>query len=238
MEKPALPEFTSRLSRGQLLAVLLWLPVHVLGFPWLMTALPAAARLTEAEMNFIVYAAGTLFMLLACGRFLRREFDQLCDHPGTVLLQICLCYAAMLAFNLAIAGLLSLLLGGEELANPNNAAVLDIAHQDYGKVSAMAIFLAPILEEMIFRAGIFGSLRHRSRLLAYLVGMLAFSVYHVWGFALSDPSLWFYVLQYLPVSYLLCRCYERTNTIWGSIFFHMLVNAVSIRALTMLEELL
>ena len=45
-------------------------------------------------------------------------------------------------------------------------------------------------------------------------------------------------IQYIPVSFLLCRVYERTNTIWSSIFFHMLVNWVSMNALKMLEALL
>ena len=45
--------------------------------------------------------------------------------------------------------------------------------------------------------------------------------------ALMDLKNLIYLLQYLPISYLLCRCYERTNSIWGSIFLHMLVNGVS-----------
>ena len=89
-----------------------------------------------------------------------------------------------------------------------------------------------------FRAGLFGTLRRRSRLLAYLLSMAAFSIYHVWGYAMSDPTSWFYLLQYLPASYLLCRCYEYCDSIWGSMFFHMLTNYVSIQALSLLEELL
>ena len=58
------------------------------------------------------------------------------------------------------------------------------------------------------------------------------------GYAIDDPSYWLYTIQYLPAAYLLCRCYERTNSIWCSIFFHMLVNHISMRMLTILEELL
>ena len=46
-----------------------------------------------------------------------------------------------------------------------------------------------------------------------------------------------YMLQYIPVSFLLCRCYERTESIWCSIFFHMLVNGVALNALSALESL-
>ena len=47
-----------------------------------------------------------------------------------------------------------------------------------------------------------------------------------------------YALQYLPVSWLLCRCYERCNSIWGSIFLHMTINAISIYALSALADLM
>ena len=97
---------------------------------------------------------------------------------------------------------------------------------------------AGIVEELMFRAGIFGGLRRFGRLPAYLVCMLLFSVYHVWGYALDDPTAWVYMLQYLPVSFLLCRIYERTNSIWGCILLHMFINFVALNALTMLEKLL
>ena len=109
---------------------------------------------------------------------------------------------------------------------------------EYGKTAALAIFLAPLVEEPVFRGAVFGGLYRRGRRLAYGASMLLFSLYHVWGYALLDPIYWVYLLQYLPVSWLLCRCYERCNSIWGSIFFHMTVNAVSISALNALSELL
>ena len=90
----------------------------------------------------------------------------------------------------------------------------------------------------MFRAGIFGTLRHYSRWGAYLVATLAFSFYHVWTYALVDPIYWLYFIQYVPVSLLLCRVYERTNSIWGSIFFHMMVNYIAMNALKVLETLL
>ena len=46
------------------------------------------------------------------------------------------------------------------------------------------------------------------------------------------------LLQYLPVSWLLCRCYERCNSIWGSIFFHMLVNGVAVSTISFLQEMM
>lgn len=226
--------FSSRLSTPAAAAVLLWLPVHILGLPWLLYGVLGVTD--EIQLNFLTYAVGAVYMLIVGFRFLRRDFDVLWEHPGRVFLQVIGCYAAMLLMNMALSGLLSLFVDAAE--NPNNEAVMDMVGSEYGKMSATAIFLAPIVEEMIFRAGLFGTLRRRSRLLAYLLSMAAFSIYHVWGYAMSDPTSWFYLLQYLPASYLLCRCYEYCDSIWGSMFFHMLTNYVSIQALSLLEELL
>ena len=122
--------------------------------------------------------------------------------------------------------------------NLNNEAIMDLARTDSRAITAMAVFLAPLTEEMLFRGAIFGGIRKKNRIAAYAVSMLLFSVYHTWGYAIDDPSYWLYTIQYLPAAYLLCRCYERTNSIWCSIFFHMLVNHISMRMLTILEELL
>ena len=226
--------FTSEQSKWERALALIWLPVHLFLLPmlavWLM-----GGRMNEAELNLLVYGAGVGYMLVTQFAFLRRDFDPLCDRPVRVLLEVLVCYGLMIAMNLAVNGLLLLLLPPE---NPNNSAVMDMAGQEYGMVSALAIFLAPIVEELMFRAGIFGLIRRRSRLAAYVVSMLLFALYHVWAYALESPIYLLYILQYLPVSYLLCRCYERTNSIWGSIFLHMLVNAISIQALQILEELL
>ena len=172
-------------------------------------------------------------MLIAAGRFFRRDFDPLCDRPVTVVIEIAAGYAMMFCCNMALSLLLSAF---PSTSNPNNQAVAGLAMESYGPMAAMAVFLAPLVEEPLFRAGVFGVLRKRSRLAAYIVSVALFSLYHVWAYAVVDPYNWVYILQYIPISILLCRCYERTNTIWSSIFFHMLINGISMRALMLLHE--
>lgn len=226
--------FASRMSTWETAAALAWLPVHILLLPRLVIRL-AGAQLSDAEINLVCYLTGVLYMLLLEGRFLRRDFDPLCERPGRILMEIVLCYGLMLAFNMVVNSLVLLILPKD---NPNNSAVMDMALENEGTVTALAVFLAPILEELMFRGGIFGLMRRYNRPLAYLASMLCFALYHVWGYARSDPMNWLYLVQYLPAAWLLCRCYERTDSIWGSIFLHMLINAVSLKALTMLEQLM
>jgi membrane protease YdiL (CAAX protease family) len=229
--------FTSRLSKAETVAALIYLPVHLFLLPMLFSYLMTQGTIDETMANFLLYAIGFAYMLILLHGFLRRDFDPLCDHPFRMAKEIFLALCIMYLCNIAVSLLLSLALGGGS-DNLNNDAIMDMGAQDWGMTSAMAVFLAPIAEECMFRAGIFGTLRRHNRIGAYIVAVLAFSLYHVWGYAVYDPSYLLYAVQYIPVSILLCYVYERCNSIWGSIFFHMLVNYVSINALKALEALL
>lgn len=231
MEKEKKPEFTSAQSRWEHILALVYIPIHIVLLPSLALWLLNLGSVDMQWLNFSVYAAGLVFMLITQRRFLRREFDALCDNTLGCIIQVLFSYGAMLCFNLLVSLLLMLVLGDEQVANPNNEAVMELSRSSFGSTSAMAIFMAPIIEELMFRAGVFGALRKRSRVAAYVLSMLVFSLYHVWQFAITDPFNLIYIIQYLPISYLLCRCYERTNTIWAPMFLHMLVNSVSVAAL-------
>lgn len=216
--------FTSRLSTGQSVAALVYIPVHLVLLPMLLGVLMLKGFMDEAELNLIYYAIGTVYMFLFLWKFFRRDFDALCDRPLSCIVEVCVSYGIMWGCNLLVNGTL-LLLGLAE--NPNNEAIFDMAGLKFGEIAAMSVFLAPLVEEPMFRAGVFGVLRRYNRTLAYVVSILLFSAYHIWAYAVMDVKNLIYIVQYIPVSFLLCRCYERTNTIWSSIFMHMLVNGVS-----------
>ena len=232
-----LPPFTSCQSKWERILAMGYLPVHIVLAPLAGELLLRAAGVSVTWLNFSVYAVGAVFMLASQWRFLRRDFDTLCDGFIGCAVQVLSSYGAMLCFNLAVSGILVLILGDEGVSNPNNQSVTELTRVAYGPTAALAIFMAPVLEELMFRAGIFGALRKYSRTAAYIVSMLAFSLYHVWAFALEDPKDLVYMIQYLPISFLLCRCYERSSTIWTPIFLHMTVNAVSISVLGRLGAL-
>lgn len=230
-------EFTSRLSKKETVAALAYLPVHLVLLPLLLQQMINRGAMDDVAANLICYSVGVLYMLGLLFPFLRRDFDPLCDRPFYCLLEILENYGLMYLGNLAIAALMLLVLN-QTNENPNNAGLMDMAGRGWNQMTAMAVFMAPIVEECMFRAGVFGTLRRYNRWAAYLTATLVFSFYHVWAYALADPIYWLYFIQYVPVSLLLCRVYERTNSIWGSIFFHMLVNYIAMNALQMLEGLL
>jgi len=142
-----------------------------------------------------------------------RHLGEIAKAYGTLLL-------CNLVINLALLAI-------ERTDNPNNAAIFSMAGENLRRTAAVAVFLAPLVEEPMFRGGVFGLLRRYNRIAAYGASMLLFAVYHVWSFAASDPTAWLYVLQYLPAGFLLARVYEKTISIWTGIFLHMTVNGVS-----------
>ena len=225
------------LTKKERFALLIYFPVHLLALPLLLGFFYKKGSLDESLANFLVYAAGTLYMFIALGRFLRREFDPFCDSILRCVLQIGGSYLAVLAFNSLFTVLLMLVTGSPEVGNPNNDQIIDLAEKSPGMIKAMGIFLAPIVEELLFRAGLFATVREKSRTLAHILNILAFSVYHVWSYALLEPRYAFYLIQYIPVSWLLARCYEKTRSIWTPIFLHMVINAVSMAAMEGMRSL-
>lgn len=91
------------------------------------------------------------------------------------------------------------------------------------------VFLAPFVEETLFRGLVFGGLREKSRLLAYAASCALFALLHVWQFAVAgrDPAYFLAMIQYLIPGLVLAWAYEHSGTLWASIGLHAGVNALS-----------
>ncbi len=226
------PSFQSDMTRKELIAAAIYLPMHIVGVPILINLLPLELleRLGNATVNAIYYGIGFLVLLFLMRGFLRRDFDSLLDRLPFSIISIISGY--FLSFLLALAlTLITQALGVSLDSSPNNDAVSDILVLEYNKMFAVSVMLAPFVEEILFRGLLFGAVRKKSRVAAYIISILAFSIYHVWQYAIIDPSALIYILSYIPVSYALAWCYDRSGTIWVPIGMHMLNNAISMSVL-------
>ena len=192
MEKKGVRAFTSQMTKRERILTLLWLPVHLFLMPKLAMLLMDRGIITESQANLLVYGIGAIYIVITCFGFLRRDFDPLCDDLLGCIAQIALCYCMMMGFNLCASGILSgleALIGrSSAVSNLNNEAILDLAKTDTQAITAMAVFLAPLTEEVLFRGAVFNGIRKTNRFAAYAVSMVLFSVYHIWGYAVEDPS--------------------------------------------------
>lgn len=237
MKKLPLP-FENKLSRRQLIFGLVYLPLHIVILPILVPMLMLSLGVTDLGLiNLAYYAVGLAAVLVVFWSHLRAHFDTLLDRIGWCLITFLMALGLDYVLSLVVNSLL--MVAAESLENPNDSAVMQMAEISEGSVKAFAIFMAPIVEEVLFRSVIFGGVRGRSRVAAYVLSMLMFSVYHVWQYVAvyGDWTLLIYVLQYLPVSFVLAWAYERSGTIWVPIGFHMMMNAFSFYAQELLAEM-
>lgn len=219
---------TEYLKKSEFWGAMILLSLHVILFPVVLNLVvlffPDAFSL--ATMNLLYYVVSAVLSFVFLGGFLRRSFDTLLDNTFRCVTSFALGW--VLYFVLAfVAGFILQALSLNDL-NPNEETIGQLLEQQRNYIVVMTVFLAPIVEECIFRGGLFCGLHRKNRFLAYAVSIAVFSLYHVWQYALIDPKYLLFALQYIPASFVLCWVYERSGSIWTSILFHMSFNAFTL----------
>lgn len=223
---PNRPQFIDLMRPSERLAELIYLPIHLFALPLLLPKLALIIpNLDSVTLNLIYYIIGFAYTLILCWRFLHAGFSAAIDRIGSFLIAIASSYLLETALSLILSYAL-ILLNAVDLSSPNNAAIEAMAPEGLNKLMAMTVFMAPIVEEVLFRGLVFGGLHRRSRLLAWIVSALVFSLYHVWQYAIRSPAALFSAVLYLPASLAFNWCYERSGSIWAPILYHMLANAI------------
>ncbi len=221
--------FIYRMRVMEFYSALLYLPIHSIIIPILFSwhAYSNPNMYTETEYNLAYYVFSFAVILVICRRYLRLEYDGLMDgkiRSAIVFLQ---------GQGLYIVGLLLLVsffsttgIDPSEYQSPNNEAIDEMAKLNSQAVMAFGIFLAPLVEEVLFRGVVFGRIRLKHRALAYIVSTILFAILHVWQFAVNDfgAHILIYAIYYIPSGLVLAWCYERSGTIWIPIFVHMTIN--------------
>lgn len=214
---------------------IIYLAVHIFLLPWLLVYIYTnVARnlnvvLTSPNLNLVYYSISFLFVFCFLFRFLKASFSDLVDNLLISIKSIVLAFL----FNYILAALVSLLLSLvlHDVVNPNSQTVISQAKLDANVVVFISVILVPIVEETLFRGVLFGTLRNKSRMLAYTVSALVFAFYHLWQFFLGgfEWTLCLYLLQYIPSALALAWCYETSGSIWSPILLHAVLNFISIK---------
>lgn len=224
-------EIRDRMKKSEFWGAMILLGLHVVLFPVLLNlyAFKLQKYFSVAQLNFMYYSLSTVLVFAYLGRFLRRSFDVLLDNILRCLKYFALAWLVYYGLALVVSPLLGLINAADVNANDEN--VLTMLDSERGVVMAMTVFLAPLVEECIFRGGLFCGLQDKSRVLAYGVSIAAFCIYHVWQYALINMDLAYliYALQYVPAAVALCWCYDKSGSIWTSIAFHMAFNFMSLK---------
>ena len=232
--------FENRMTRTQTVLGWIYAAMHIAVLPRLLNLYVAFSPnpVTDSQYNLLWYGIGIAFVLCVMLRWLRSNFDVLLDNFRGCVFSVMLGLIIQYAMSMPVAALL-LLTGADAADNPNNANILEMSVGNYGLVKALAIFIAPIVEEVVFRGVIFGSIRPRSRFWAYAVSIALFAGYHITGYVFpgGDWKQLIYIIQYIPAAAALAWVYEHSGSIWATIFYHMGFNALSFAVLNVLGQL-
>lgn len=115
------------------------------------------------------------------------------------------------------------------MQNLNNAAVSGMVGANSRAMLIFTVFLAPMVEESLFRGLIFSNCYRKNRILAFAVSMAAFAAVHILGFfgQASAPVLALSFAEYLPAGFALAWAYEKADTVFAPVIMHMVINAMS-----------
>ena len=227
-------DFERPMSGPEKVAGWIYVPIHIFALPIL---LPSAAlmlnsvgiSLTDIQINFIYYLLGFLFSALIMGHYLKNTFNDFADSVLRTLLNVVVCLVVYYCIAYVVNFVLAFFL--PDLINPNTGAVIENTMENSKSMFAVSVLLAPITEEVIFRGVVFGTVRRKNRIAAFVISALIFSVYHLWQFAVigySIGTLVLYAIQYIPASIMLAKCMEDSGNLWGPIFMHMTVNYLAL----------
>ena len=187
--------------------------------------------LSEIRLNLLFFLVNFISVAFIGYRFLGRSFLALLRTPFRVLrvavIGLILYYCANFLLGLLTTAL------RPDFVNLNDSSIIHMSRENYTLMSIGTVLLAPPVEEFFFRGLIFGQLDKRSRLLAYLVSTILFSVIHVAGYISSYDwgLLALSVLQYIPAGLCLAWAYCRADNIWASIFMHITINQIGMQTM-------
>ena len=221
---------TISLTRQETWNGLIYMIVSLAFLPWLLQKGNGflANPLSAGKLNFIYYCINFLVMLGICRHFLRSSFTYSLRNLFGVIWYAILGYLGSQALGEILAYVTRLVY--PNFSNINDQNISAMLREDSRLIILGTVVLVPLVEELFFRGLIFRNLWNKSRIAAYLVSMILFSLHHVAGYigSYSPVHLLLCCLQYLPAGFCLCWCYCQTGTIITPMVMHSLTNAMSI----------
>lgn len=187
--------------------------------------------ISAALQNVIYYYVLFAVTVLIFHKFLARTCRNLADNLGGACRMLLVGLVALYGLNELAYRLTNLIITNR--TNLNDTAISAQMDSAPYMTLLIVVFLAPFVEEVLFRGLVFGNLKGKSRPVAYVVSCALFALLHVWQFAVvyQDVTYFLLMLQYLVPGAVLAWVYDRSGTLWTSIALHALTNALSVLAM-------
>lgn len=207
-------------------------------------------NLDDIDLNLIVEGATLALMLLFFARFYWTNLVNFFrDFKPVYLLAPVAGYACALVGNMLANMLLTFLRGSADQTS-NNALVIKFFFQRPFVMILLAVVLAPIVEESVFRAALCRPLTVKKNAFAKIFGIVLsvflFSLMHVWRFAFFATDAtgaifltfnldeFLSILMYLSMAINFAVCATLCKNFWSSVIAHMITNGMSMGFLMLL----
>ena len=228
---------TTYMTYGEQIAGVVFFVIYLLVLPFVtnplfdlagrLLAVSISAAMRDVLYYYILFAV----TIIIFHGFLARTSRHLMDNLGGACKTAAAGLVGLYGLNELVYRLTNLIFTNRTNLNDTaiSAQIDDVPHMTL----LIVIFLAPFVEEVLFRGLVFGNLKSRSRALAYVVSCLLFALLHVWQFAVvkQDVTYFLLMIQYLVPGLVLAWAYDHSGTLWASIGLHAAVNALSVWAM-------
>ena len=186
--------------------------------------------ISPSLQNAIYYYTLFAAALIIFHGFLARTTRNFADNLGNACRSVAVGLVALYGLNELMYRMTRLLVNNH--TNLNDTTISAQIHDAPRVTLLIVVFLAPFVEEVLFRGLVFGNLKSKSRVVAYLVSCLLFALLHVWQFAVvqRDITYFWLMMQYLVPGLVLAWAYDHTGTLWSSIVLHAAANALHVLA--------
>lgn len=222
------------MTAGEQIAGVVFFVIYLLVLPFATAPMfQLAGRLlgvviSAAMQNIIYYYVLFAVTIIIFHGFLGRTSRHFADNLGDSCKTLVIGLIGLYGLNELVYRLTNLVFTNHTNLNDTtiSAQIDDAPHMTL----LIVIFLAPFVEEVLFRGLVFGNLKSKSRVVAYLVSCLLFALLHVWQFAVVNQDMTYFLLmvQYLVPGLVLAWAYEHSGTLWTSIGLHAVANALSV----------
>lgn len=226
---PKIPKMT----RSEILWGSIYLLFQLLLLPPLLGSLlrgiwPAFPSL---GINFIYYSINFLVIVCLLYRYLKKDSAVAKTHLGRLVIVSGIGLGLYWLSKIALSALIQAL--WPAFFNINDATITSIGKENLMLTAIGTVVFVPTAEELLYRGLAYGTLRRRSRFLAYLVSVSLFCAIHVMGYVgrYEPAHLLICFAQYIPAGLILAGAYEFSGSIFAPIAIHTAVNLIGIIAL-------
>ncbi len=200
-------------------------------YPMLMGSvtlgLDPTARTVPDWIQFLLYCFMILSTVFIAWPLLQESVIGL-QRYGKKMVKLCLLLFVAYYLCSIVISLLTLLISESETSANQMEVVASVSASPLLTMFSTLIY-APIVEEIIFRGVFYRALRPRMKWLpAALISAFVFGFIHVmFSLLVGNFADLIYLLSYGLIGFYLALAYEKSDTIYGSMIFHFINNAVA-----------